>query len=379
MWHQQTSSPMTDSCIAHTDSSETDQGVGDLFMSALRRWGTSGPRRFLFFLRIAYRLWRAERRRIRCERHLGSPVPSVVAISPTMRCNYDCQGCYSRGRRTQNELSTEELDVLLSQAEEFGVLAIVVTGGEPLLRPDLIDLFAHHRRLLFIPITNGVLLTPRSARRLARSGNVVTLVSIEGGESDTDERRRPGAYNIVLRAFELLRDARACFGFAAMVTTANVDRLATDVFVDGMISLGCAVGYFTEYVPCGQSPIPGWVLDEESRTVFCRRVIKLRRRKPIVLIQFPYDEYGEDNRCTAAGQKSLHINSQGYIEPCPFAPVARENIREGGLLAAFQSPFLRAIREHPRLLERQRFACALFENRAEIDTLANEIGAHPSD
>jgi len=57
-------------------------------------------------------------------------------------------------------------------------------------------------------------------------------------------------------------------------------------------------------------------------------------------------------------------------------PIAHENIRHGGLIAACQSPFLRAIREQPKLLQRQRYACALFEHRAELDGLANQFGIH---
>ena len=353
-------------------------GVGDLVKSALWMWGRSSPRRMGFLARVAWRLWRAERRRVRRQRQIDGLVPAIVAISPTMRCNYACQGCYSRGRPTDNELTDTELDALLTEAEALGVLAIVVTGGEPLMRDDLLDLVEAHRRLLFVPITNGSLVTPEAARRIAASGNVVLLVSIEGFAADTDERRRPGAHRAALRALELLRDARACFGFAATNTAVNSGHLASDEFVDQMIALGCSVGYFTEYVPCGPQVREDWLLGEPARAAFRQRVLALRRRKPIVLIQFPHDEYGEANRCSAAGQASLHINSQGDVEPCPFMPIARENVRDGGLLAACQSPFLRAIREHPALLQRQQFACALFEHRSEVEALAAHHGARPS-
>ncbi|MCK4450270.1 MAG: hypothetical protein KAX26_06730, partial [Anaerolineae bacterium] len=145
-----------------------------------------------------------------------------------------------------------------------------------------------------------------------------------------------------------------------------------------MVVLGCSVGFFSEYVPCGPNPRPDWILDEAARASFRQRVLDLRCHKPIVLIQFPHDEYGENNRCRAAGQASLHINSQGDVEPCPFVSIACENIRQGGLIAACQSPFLRTIREHPTLLKRQRFACALFEHRAELGALAQQLAAHPS-
>ncbi len=355
-----------------------EPAIGDLVMSALWKWARTSPRRMAFLLRVAWRLWRAKHRRMRHERQIDGLVPSVVAISPTMRCNYNCLGCYSRGRPTDNELSTEELDTLLTEAEELGVLAVVVTGGEPLLRDDMLDLMARHRRLLFVPITNGSLITSETAKRIARSGNVILLVSIEGFPSDTDERRRPTAYEAAIHAFRCLRDARACFGFAATNTTANTEHLGTDAFIDQMAALGCSVGYFIEYIPCGPHPRPDWTLDEAARAAFRQRVLDLRRHKSIVLIQFPHDEYGEDNRCSAAGKKSLHINSQGDVEPCPFMPIACDNVRQGGLMAACQSPFLRAIREHPTLLQRQRLACSMFEHGAELETLAQQFPARPS-
>lgn len=355
-------------------SDGSNQGVGDLVLLALRTWGRSSPRRMIFYLRVAWRLWRSERRRKRQERRIEESIPSVLAISPTMRCNYSCVGCYSRGRPTEDELTTDELDALLAEAEDLGILAIVVTGGEPLLREDMLNLIKHHRRLLFVMITNGSCVTPQTARRIAKSGNILLLVSINGFREDTDEMRRPGAYDIAIRALEVLREARACYGFAATNTAFNSEHLANDLFVDQMIKLGCSVGYFTEYVPCGPNPVPEWALNEEERAAFRQQVLGLRRHKPIVLIQFPQDEYGSGNRCSAAGRRSLHISSQGDIEPCPFVPISRENIRQGGLMAAIQSPFLRAIREHPDLLRRSRYACALWEHREVVERLVGQVG-----
>lgn len=347
--------------------------IGDLIRSALLMWGRSGPRRMFFVLRIAFRTWRAARRRSLVANRINASVPSVLAISPTMRCNYHCHGCYSRGRAVDGELSTMELDSLLAEAEESGIPAIVVTGGEPFLRDDLMNLAARHRRLLFVIITNGSLITSETARKIASSGNIITLVSLEGLPEHTDTRRQPGAHDAAVRALVHLRDAKAFSGFAATNTTSNIGHLGTDAFIDEMVTLGCSVGFFSEYVPCGPNPRHDWVLGEGEREAFRRQVLRLRREKPIVLVQFPHDEYGTDNRCSAAGIASFHIDSRGNVEPCPFTPVSCENIRDGGLIAAFHSPFLKAIREHRDLLRRKRLACALFEHLSEIQSLERQM------
>ena len=343
--------------------------------AAMWKWARLRPRRVLFLLRISCRHLGAQRRHRQQQRRIDGSVPSILAISPTMRCNYNCKGCYSRGRPEENELSKGELNMLFSEAEELGVHSIVLTGGEPLLRHDILDAIGGHRRLLFFLITNGSLVTSEIARRVARTTNLVTLVSIEGFAPDTDGRRQAGAHENAMRALHQLQRAQAVYGFVATNTATTSRRLTTDEFIDRMVDLGCAVGFFTEYVPCGPDPRPDWVLDQATRAAFREGVLDFRRRKPIVLSLFPDDEYGRENRCSGAGRSSLHINSQGDIEPCPFVPVARENIRRGGLIAACRSPFLRVIRERPELLRRDCYACSLFEHRAELDAITRWFDA----
>jgi len=347
--------------------------IGDFMRVAMWMWARSSLSGMLFFLRVAIRLLLAKRLKEKKQTSIDGSIPTVIAISPTMRCNYNCTGCYSRDRISNNELSKLELDNLFSKAEELGILAVVVTGGEPYLRNDTIQLMEKHKKLLFIPITNGSKMSSELSKRISKSGNIIQLVSIEGLEKHTDNRRKKGAHETATRAMKLLRGARACFGFAATNTSENSGILGTETFIDNMIELGCTLGYFTEYVPCGPHPKKDWLLNEEERKSFRERVLDFRKRKPIVLVQFPQDEYGEENRCTAAGISSLHINSEGGIEPCPFINISLENIRNGGLKAACESPFLKSIRERDYLLKREKLACSLFEHYSELQKLARQI------
>jgi MoaA/NifB/PqqE/SkfB family radical SAM enzyme len=355
------------------DKNFKQKGIGEFMRSALWMWGRSSPSRMLFFLRVGVKLLLAKKLKEKKQKSINGIIPAVIAISPTMRCNYNCTGCYSRDRISNNELKTEELDSLYSEAEQLGVLSVVVTGGEPYLRNDTIELMEKHKKLLFIPITNGSKITSEFAERIRESRNIIQLVSIEGLEEHTDNRRKKGSYETAVRAMKLLRDAGACFGFAATNTSGNSIFLGTEPFIDRMIELGCTLGYFTEYVPCGPHPQKDWLLSEEERKTFREKVLYFRRRKPIVLVQFPQDEYGEENRCTAAGIASLHINSEGGIEPCPFINISLENIRNGGLKTACESPFLKSIREREYLLKREKLACSLFEHYSELEEIAEEM------
>jgi MoaA/NifB/PqqE/SkfB family radical SAM enzyme len=339
-------------------------------------WARSSPSRILFFLRIAKKLLLAKRLKKKKQKSIEGNIPTVIAISPTMKCNYNCTGCYSRDRISDNELSTLEIDNLFTEAEKLGVLAIVITGGEPYLRDDTIELMEKHKKLLFIPITNGSKINLKLAKRIAKSGNIIQLVSIEGLKKQTDSRRKKGSYRTAVNAMKLLQKAGACFGFAATNTSENSEFLGSDTFVNRMIKLGCILGYFTEYVPCGPHPKKNWLLNKKERDTFRKKVLDFRKRKPIVLIQFPQDEYGEENRCTAAGISSLHINSEGGIEPCPFINISLENIRKGGLRTACESGFLRSIREREHLLKREKLACSLFEHYSELQRLEKQLLNH---
>ncbi len=357
----------------HSLAYTKEPGIGKLVASTLWRWGRSNPRSFIFLLQTFWNLKRAERKRKEKAKLLGAHLPTVMAISPSMRCNYNCRGCYSRERSSDNELTSSELGLLFSEAEDLGIPAVVVTGGEPFLRSDMLDLIEKHRRLLFVPITNGSLITREAALRLAGSGNNVVLVSLEGTPAETDARRGEGAYKQALQAFFNLKEAGACFGFAATNTSANSEYLAGKEFIDQMIECGCMVGFYSEYVPSGPCVEAEWLLDETVRKSFRGEVLHIRRTRPIVLVQFPQDEYGEENICSAAGQASLHINSQGFVEPCPFVPVSCDNIRSGGLLKACRSKFLCSIRQNPELLKRKKYACALFEHLDDIKAIACRV------
>ncbi len=348
-------------------------GIGKLIMRALWRWMCRDPRRISFIVHLLIGFLRARTRRKKQEKHIGGNIPIVLAHSPTMQCNYRCVGCYSQGRDDSNELSSDELDTLFREAEELGVSTIVITGGEPFLRSDLVPLMEKHRGLLFVVITNGSLLSPLLAQKIAHSGNIITLVSIEGNEMETQRRRGEGAYQAAIRAMENLKACGVPFGFAATNTRENAATLISEPFINQMIAAGCTLGFFTEYVPCGEHPRYDWVFDRHAREQFHQKVLKLRTQKPLVLVQFPHDEYGKDDLCSAAGIASFHINTQGGVEPCPFSPYAQDNIRQGGLRQACASSFLKSIRSQPALLHRKEYACALFEHEKEIAQLFHSI------
>ena len=309
----------------------------------------------------------------------GFPVPVAISFSPTMRCNLSCVGCYALDYPRDEELSLEAIDDMLASAGKMGVFLFIITGGEPLLRDGILETLQRHKKLLFLMITNGTLMDSKTARTIARAGNIIPVVSIEGSREQTDARRGDGIYDRVKNAMGRLEDARAVFGFSTMVTRENFETLGSDQFIEEMMARGCALGFYTEYIPLGSAARWELVLEDEERVQFRARVLDLRSRNPIMLAHLPEDEYGPDNKCLAVTGGSVHINAQGYVEPCPFTHLASDNIRGKGLEDVLYSPFLAQIRSSHAVCHRGRLGCALFENREMVQEIAESTGARSTD
>jgi len=326
--------------------------------------------------RYAITSW-LKRRKIKKSENLLVPV--AMAFSPTMRCNLSCVGCYARDYPRDGELPLETVDHMLGSAERMGVFLFVITGGEPLLRAGILGVFQRHKRLLFLLITNGTLMDEKTAGMIARAENIMTVVSLEGTKEQTDVRRGNGVYEQVSRAMVHLQSAGAAFGFSAMVTRDNFETLSSDEFIAEMVDRGCALGFYTEYIPIGSAARWELVLEDEERERFRERILEIRRSKPIMVAHLPDDEYGPDGKCMGVMGGCVHINAQGYVEPCPFTHLASDNIRGKGLDEVFRSQFLAQIRSSDAARRRGRLGCALFENRKMVLDIAANTGAKSTD
>jgi MoaA/NifB/PqqE/SkfB family radical SAM enzyme len=309
----------------------------------------------------------------------GLLVPVVITLSPTMQCNLDCDGCYARDYPRDEELSLEEIDEVLGTAQDMGVFLFIISGGEPLMREGILDVLGKHRRLLYLFVTNGTLLDEKTAKKIAAAGNIIPAVSIEGWRDETDTRRGQGVFDKVERAMGHLKAEGVLFGFSVTVTRENFEAVTSDRFIDEMLARGCALGFYAEYIPVGSGIKPELVLEDSERRYFRGRVIEIRRRRPIMLAHLPDDEYTSDGKCLAVAGGCMHITSRGYVEPCPFAHFASENVRDKGLREIFRSEFLARLRSSDAVFRKGRVGCALLENMKTVEEIAADTGAERTD
>lgn len=273
----------------------------------------------------------------------GQWVPSFVVLSPTMRCNLKCTGCYSGLYAKRGELGEAEIRRVLDECRSFGAYFVVVSGGEPYLLKDMwLKIFRDYDDMYFLTYTNGTLLDAKTVEALARLGNVAPGISVEGYRDATDARRGAGVYDKVLAAVDRLRAAGVLFGVSVTYTRGNLEEVTSDDFVQHWVERGAIFAWYFMFMPVGKDPILELVPTPEQRVVCGARVASLRQRFPIFLADF-WNDGAASAGCLAA-RTYLHILNSGQIEPCVFAHFGLDNVRDKTIVEAVNTPFFKAIR-----------------------------------
>lgn len=158
-----------------------------------------------------------------------APTGPVVIWNVIRRCNLACAHCYavSADMDFAGELATGEALAVVDDLAALGVPALVLSGGEPLLRPDLFEIAARARaqRIYVALSTNGTLVDAALARRVAAAFDYVG-VSLDGRPASHDRlRRSAGAFARSLAALRHLRDAHAKVGLRFTLTEDNAADL----------------------------------------------------------------------------------------------------------------------------------------------------------
>ncbi len=351
------------------------KGVEDV-VKELVRMSLFHPRESAFMARYAAASRRAAHLRAEAEER-GEHVPPFLIASIALACNLHCAGCYARflqgcGEGESELLPAETWERIFREAAELGVGFILLAGGEPLLRRDVLERAACFPELLFPVFTNGTLLQGETLELFDRSRNLVPVLSLEGGRETTDERRGPGVYRALEAAMESLKQRRIAFGASVTVTRENLREVTGDGFLEDLHEKGCKAVIFVEYVPTDESTLslaPG----ETERALLDDRVQEIRRKGELLVLSFPGDEKSSGG-CLAAGRGFFHINARGGVEPCPFSPYSDRSLKDCSLKEALNSPLFKGLREGGYLREEHEGGCVLFPKRDEVAALAAETG-----
>jgi MoaA/NifB/PqqE/SkfB family radical SAM enzyme len=354
-----------------TAVSQLNQGLR-IFFSEFVRVSLRHPTQAAFFVRTVLRQGKAARRRAVMARE-GVTVPPIAIFSITDRCNLRCKGCYQqaiRGAVARDELSPEKLRSIVAEADALGISFFVIAGGEPLTRPEIIGIARDFPHIIFLVITNGLLLDAAMIETLKRQRNTVPVLSIEGTQAETDERRGRGVHERIRQKMAELKRAGIFFSLSLTVTRENFPVVTDLDFLQGAVADGCRLFFHVEYTPV-RAGTDAWVITDEQRAAMKGLVADFRRRFPAVFIAVPWDEE-EQGGCLAAARGFVHISARGDVEPCPFAPYSDASLLRVSLREALASPFLRLMRENHRMFAETEGGCALWKQREAVEALLKE-------
>jgi len=345
--------------------------VGDAIKATFKN-----PKESAFMAKFALASRKASRIRMKYEEE-GLHVPGFLIASITSSCNLHCAGCYSRFNHATidetpvRQLNSEDWQKIFDEAQSLGVSFILLAGGEPMIRRDIIKAAGNRPDIIFPIFTNGTFIDEEYFDLFDRCRNLVPVLSIEGGRDTTDVRRGSGVYDKVSDNMDILKEKGLIFGASITVTTENYQEVTSRDFVNDLSEKGCKLIFFIEFVPVTDEAeylAPG----DKEREYIAQAVDALRsEREDIVLLCFPGDELALGG-CMAAGREFFHINSHGDAEPCPFSPYSDSNVKETSLKEAIQSSLFNDLQEQGILNERHSGGCVLFSQRKKVEQLADK-------
>jgi len=274
--------------------------------------------------------WRGMRSVQRFKKGLkkGEYFPPFLYISVLNSCNLRCQGCWVDVAAKQEKIEAEQLHRLIREASEAGNSFFGILGGEPFMYKGLLDILKEHQNCYFQIFTNGQFITDEVAKKMRAMGNVTPLISIEGTELVSDERRgKADVYSKSMQGVLNCVENKLLTGVATSLCQTNIDDLLQEAWLDKLIDLGVMYAWYHTYRPVGPEPNEQLCLTPEQQIKVRKFVVNMRCEKPLALIDAYYMDDGQA-LCPAATGISHHISPWGAIEPCPIIQFAKENIND---------------------------------------------------
>ncbi len=266
----------------------------------------------------------------------------IVSWNTTNACNMYCAHCYrDAGCKAEEELSTQEAKTLLEQIARAGFKIMIFSGGEPLTRPDILELVAYATKLGLRSVfgTNGTLITMDMAQKLKAAGAMGMGISLDSlDKTKHDEFRRfAGAWDGAVRG---MRNCRAVgLPFQIHTTVMDWNQAELEDMTDFAVELGAVAHHFFFLVPTGRArTIEEESLRAEAYEDVLTRIMKKQQQvsielKPTCAPQFMRiaDQLGMKTRFhrgCLAGTSYCIISPRGKVQPCAYLNMELGDVRE---------------------------------------------------
>ncbi len=279
-------------------------------------------------------------RNIQAARKSFQPLFGTLEI--TQKCNLRCKHCYNFDRSTpyasQNELTLNEIYKALDALADLGVLSLNISGGEPLLHPDLFDILdyaqSHHFHLRIK--SNGTLITKDLAKKLRTHGVKEIDISLYGANEDSyiSFSQKKG-FSKTIQSIRFCKEAGLPVNTSIILHRGNYTELAEMIRI--LEEIG--VQYF----------VSDEITDRYDGTE-AKTDLALQEEDYLILLKGPHrhffaHENADKNVMCGCAKSVIGIDAHGEVYPCIGAPLPCGNIRHQELRKIWdESPTLKRIR-----------------------------------
>lgn len=317
--------------------------------------------------------------------HAGQKNPlRLLFWELTSGCNLRCIHCRATAQpeRIEGELSTEECFKIIDDIVTFADPILVLTGGEPLFRPDFFDIAGYARRkgLRVAMATNGTLVTPEIAHKVKELGIDRVSISLDGATAATHDAFRgiPGSFEAALRGFHNLKKEGVSVQFNTTVAKHNLHEIkdildmviklgADALHIFMLVPVGCGVEIAEEQMVSAETyeELLNWFYEQSKKVPIelkatCaphyHRVMRQRAKEEGTTLTFETHGLAAVTKGCLAGSGVAFLSSKGQVQPCGYLPVKAGNIHEQPLHEIWASS-------------------EVFQNLRDADNLKGKCGA----
>ena len=266
----------------------------------------------------------------------------IVSWNTTNACNMYCDHCYrDAGCKAEEELSTAEAKTLLEQIARAGFKIMIFSGGEPLMRPDIVELVAYAASQGLRPVfgTNGTLITLEMAQKLKAAGAMGMGISLDSMDREKHNafRKFPGAWEGAVQGMRNCRAAGLPFQIHTTVMEWNNHEL--EALTDFAVAEGAVAHHFFFLVPTGRAKtIEAESLRAEAYEDTLTRIMKKQQEvdielKPTCAPQFlriaaQMGMKTRFRRGCLAGMAYCIISPRGKVQPCAYLNMELGDVRQ---------------------------------------------------
>lgn len=285
---------------------------------------------------------------------LKNAIPFSTSLELTRRCNLRCKHCYII-KKKKGELTTEEWKRIMDELQKMGTIILTITGGEPLIRKDFVELAEYASTNFALRIfTNAILINESIAERLSEMNVIEVETSIYGSKAFHDRfTGKKGAWEKTLKGIELLQQYGIKVNIKMSVMNNNINEM--ERVKEIAYQFHSFIGFDPVIVP----------REDGKHTPSCLRVKNIRKvvKKIKTLSQTGRKDGGFEKHPSkylcGAGVTTIAIDSTGNVFPCVGWRITCGNIRKETLRNIFYGKEMEKVREVNRSFKNKCDGCEI--------------------